>query len=683
MHDPPASDPVAVPGASFAAELALGVEHYRARTYDRAADIFASLAQSQTDHPIVLRMLGLCRLRSGDVEQGVRLLARAHDLAPADPETRLHYGIALLAAGRPAEAAAYFRSCVALLPHDPAPPLNLAAALLQLGQVSRAVLAARKARLRAPDLPGTHYTLGLAELAAGELGRAADAFRKATTLAPAFAEAWVNLGIVRYRQGNIMAARHAMSRALQAVPGHPAAAANLAVFLRLTGEVERSETLLEEAVERGGDTAEARVNLATARLAEEQPEAALALLDGPSPAELRLALHWRMQRMLALMQLDRVAEARALLDEPGVVLPALEPMLLWRRVLLAAADGDHVAARTIAERIEPMLAERRDVMPEHKIMGYFDLGRFWAVRRDPDRAFPLWAEGHRQLARFQPFSRPHYLAFIEATMRQFDRACLHIGPRARTADPAPVFIVGMPRSGTTLAEQILAAHRDVHGAGERNALALAFQALGGATETVGAVTRVAGASAEALEAAAKSYLEELHALAPDASRIVDKMPGNFRYLGLIALMLPGARIIHCARDPRDIALSIFTYRFYGYHPYAHDITDLGWYIAQYRRLMEHWETVLPIPMLTIRLQDWVENFDGTSRRLLDFLDLPYDPACERFYEVERRVLTVSRRQVRSPVNARGLGRWRRYARHLEPMIEELRRAGVDPDQGWA
>jgi hypothetical protein len=154
------------------------------------------------------------------------------------------------------------------------------------------------------------------------------------------------------------------------------------------------------------------------------------------------------------------------------------------------------------------------------------------------------------------------------------------------------------------------------------------------------------------------------------------MPGNFNYLGLAALMLPAARIIYCARDPRDIGLSIFTFRFYGHHPYAHDLADLGWYIAEHERLMAHWRAILPNPMMTVRLEDWVADFAGTLRRVLEFLDLPYDPACEHFYEQDSRVRTVSRAQVRQPVNARGLGRWRPYERHLQPLIVELAAACV-------
>jgi hypothetical protein len=192
------------------------------------------------------------------------------------------------------------------------------------------------------------------------------------------------------------------------------------------------------------------------------------------------------------------------------------------------------------------------------------------------------------------------------------------------------------------------------------------------------VRRIAALDATTLNAEAERYLHDLHAVAPGAQRIVDKMPGNFRYLGLAAMMLPGARIIACERDPRDIGLSIFTYRFYGLHSYAHDLSDLGWYIAQQRRLMDHWRAALPNPILTVRLSDWVDDFSGTLRRVLAFLDLPYDPACETFHEGERRVRTVSRAQVKQPVNARGIGRWRGYESQLAPLIAALREGGALP-----
>jgi len=194
------------------------------------------------------------------------------------------------------------------------------------------------------------------------------------------------------------------------------------------------------------------------------------------------------------------------------------------------------------------------------------------------------------------------------------------------------------------------------------------------------VRRVAALDPATLDAAAARYLADLKALAPDKARIVDKMPGNELYLGLAGRMLPGARIINCVRDPRDIGLSIWTYRFYGQHPYAHDLADLGWTIGRRARLTDHWRKVLPNPILTVALQDWVEDFDGTLARVLAHLDLPPDANCARFHEFDRDVRTASRHQVRQPVNARGIGRWRPHEAELQPLIGELEAAGLlEPD----
>jgi tetratricopeptide (TPR) repeat protein len=657
-------------------EIQLGEARYRAGAWAEAAAIFTRIAEQDPEHSTALRLLGLCRLRLGDLAAALALLERAYALAPADPFAQLHLGLGLHALGRDTEAAALFRRCQPLLPDEPAPPLNLAAALLALGEHRQALKAARQARRRARAMPESHYTLGMVQLAFGELDAAEASFREALRLAPNFADAWVNFGLVRYRRDDIEAAKTAMRRALAAVPGHRAAAANLGAFLRLTGEAEAGEELLRDLLVRDPDAAEARLNLAADLLQEERPAEALALLDErPTPAEPRLARHWLLQRSLALLQQARADEARAVLAAIGDVPRELRPLLLWRRVLLASADRDLAGARALAGEMGAALDAGPAILPEHRIMAHFDLAKFWSRQDEEGRAFPHWREGHRLLGRMQPFSRDTHRRFVEALINCFDWARMQTGACAQNRDPAPVFIVGMPRSGTTLAEQIIAAHPQALGAGERPALGQAWHALG-CGEGPDAPARIAALGQPALDQAAASYLAELHALAPDATRVVDKMPGNFNYLGLAALLLPGARIIHCARDPRDIGLSIFTFRFFGHHPYAHDLANLGWYIAQHERLMAHWREALPNPLLTVQLSDWVEDFVGTLCRVLEFLDLPYDAACERFYEQDSRVRTVSRTQVRQPVNARGLDRWRPYAHELGPLIAELATAGL-------
>jgi Flp pilus assembly protein TadD len=652
---------------------------YRAGDYLAAADRLLPLVGEEPASAGALRLLGLCRLRLGAPAEALELLERAVRLAPADAIARLHHGLGLQAAGRHSEAAALFRACHTLLPEDPAPALNLAASLLALGDIQGAIQSGRRARLRAPTMPQAHYTLGLGYLSAGLNELAVTCFRRATTLAPNMAEAWVNLGVAHYRGGRIEAAKEAMRAALKADPENRAATANLGGFLRLTGEVEAAETLLRAQVARDPDAIGARLNLAADMLQEDRAADALALLGDRAPSERAMRQHWLLQHALAHIKLGRPDEARAALAALGAVPTALVPLLHWRHVLLAHAEGDVAAARHHATLMEATLDITAAPLPEHQIMGHYDLAKFWSGLGEVERAFSHWTAGHRLLARFQPFARAEHADAIEATMKWHDAARLHDGPRAANADQTPVFVVGMPRSGTTLVEQILAAHPDVHGAGERAALARTFARLGGG-DGAEAVRRIAGLDAATLDAEAARYLRDLHAIDKDAKRIIDKMPGNYRYLGLTALMLPGARVISCERDPRDIGLSIFTFRFYGLHAYAHDLADLGWTIAQQRRLMAHWHETLPNPILTVKLADWVEDFAGTLRRVLDFLDLPYDAACETFHEADRRVRTVSRAQVRQPINARGIGRWRHYQRQLEPLVAALREHGALQDE---
>jgi tetratricopeptide (TPR) repeat protein len=652
---------------------------YRAGDYAASAALLAPLAEENPPPPSALRILGLCRLRLGAPAEALDLLARAFSLAPNDPWARLHYAIGLQATGRDAEAVPLFRACQTMLPDDPAPSLNLSRSLLALGDISGAINAARKGRLRGGAMPDGHYTLGIAYLAGGFLNRAVESFETATKLAPRFADAWVNLGVAHYRNGNIDAARQAMHAVLRIDPGNAAANTNLATFLRLTGDVAAGEAILQRVIDTHPDAVAARINMAANLLHEDRAGEALALLAGQLPTGVLASQQWRLQQALALIKLDRLADARTMLAAIGTVQPSLVPILQWRRALLAVAEGDRKQAMQQATAIAATLQFASSMLPEHRLMAHYDLAKLWSQLGEPDQAFPHWVQGHQELKRFQPFSRDAYAAFVDATMEAFDTRRFAEGPHATNQDPTPVFIVGMPRSGTTLVEQILDAHAQVFGAGERYALGDLVVQLGGAAETVSAVRRIAALDANTLEACAERYLADLHALDPSATRIVDKMPGNFRHLGLMALLLPGARVIACDRDPRDIGLSIFTYRFYGVHAYANDLSDLGWYIGQQRRLMAHWRRVLPNPIMTLRLQDLVHDFPGTVRSLLDFVGLPYDANCERFHERQRRVRTVSRTQVREQINARGLGRWRPYERHLSPMIAALRDSGALDD----
>jgi hypothetical protein len=230
----------------------------------------------------------------------------------------------------------------------------------------------------------------------------------------------------------------------------------------------------------------------------------------------------------------------------------------------------------------------------------------------------------------------------------------------------------MPRSGTSLVEQILASHPHVYGAGELTTIGDLAATLGRSTGSQHGYPRnVLNAGTEAIESCAAEYLRQIAALSGEAPRVSDKMPHNFLYLGLIDLMFPGARVIHVARDPMDTCLSLFFQTFNSMHSYSTDLTYLGAYYRQYERLMNHWERVLRIPMLTVRYETLVEDVEKATRDMLEFCELPWDPVCLQFHASGRIVKTPSYDQVRQPIYRSSVARWRRYEKHLGALMAAL------------
>jgi hypothetical protein len=233
----------------------------------------------------------------------------------------------------------------------------------------------------------------------------------------------------------------------------------------------------------------------------------------------------------------------------------------------------------------------------------------------------------------------------------------------------------MPRSGTTLVEQILASHPEGAGAGELPdviGMATGLPRVLGVPEAYPEC--VADLDRAALDRLAEGYLKRVQGRFPDARRVVDKMPQNFLHLGLIALLFPKARVVHCVRDPLDTCLSCYTTAFAVPHDYARDLGHLGRYYRAYARLMQHWRRVfeaLDRPLLELPYEDVVADLEGRTRTLLAFVGLPWDERCLRFHETRRDVGTASYDQVRRPIYNTSIGRWKRFERHLGPLKAAL------------
>ncbi len=240
-------------------------------------------------------------------------------------------------------------------------------------------------------------------------------------------------------------------------------------------------------------------------------------------------------------------------------------------------------------------------------------------------------------------------------------------------DPSrlPIFVVGMPRSGTTLTEQIIAAHPKAAGVGELERIGRMSKGLSPGESTAQMLEAMRAGGPSRVRLMTDSYLGLLKFLAPTAKRVVDKMPQNFLRLGFIALLFPNARIVHCQRDPADTFVSEFQNMMLPNHSYSYSPEDFARYYKEYSRLMAHWNRVLPGRIFNLRYEDLVSDQEAKTRELLEFLHLPWDSRCLRFHETATAVKTFSKLQVRSPVNRSSVGRWRNYQEQLQPLFEIL------------
>ena len=246
--------------------------------------------------------------------------------------------------------------------------------------------------------------------------------------------------------------------------------------------------------------------------------------------------------------------------------------------------------------------------------------------------------------------------YIEQGLSQAPRAPLD----------APIFIIGMPRSGTSLIEQILASHPAVHGAGELKYVQRIADALGNYPNINPPLDSARSAVLGA------EYLQKIAPLSQGRTYVVDKMPANFLHVGLIHMMLPHARIIHCQRNPVDTCLSLYSKIFGDEQLFAYDLTELGQFHLEYESLTDYWRKVIPSShFIDVQYESVVEDIESEARRLLEFLGLPWDPACLDFYKTKRTVKTASTNQVRQPVYKSSSGRWRKHAAQLQPLLKAL------------
>lgn len=505
-----------------------------------------------------------------------------------------------------------------------------------------------------PNDADCHSNLGSALRLLGRLPEAASSYRRALAIRPLVPEIWSNLGNVFKDMGRIDEACAAYHKALELKPAFAHAHNNLGNVYQLVGKLEDAAASYAQAIALDPEYTDARVNLGIVRRLQNRTASALESCQRALEQNPGLTAAWRLRAELYSDQGDFAAAEdafkRALAIEP-------ESPEAWAGIAglrrMSANDHEWLAA---AQGIAPRTTPAQEVYLRYALGKYFDdVG-------DYGQAFTNYRRANELSAATRPRHDRHAVTVgLDALTRDYGGDWLREA-MTRNFSERPVFVVGMPRSGTTLAEQILAAHPQVFGAGELSFWNTAIATLHASREG-GAV-----AGRDLLDAWANEYLAELHELCADAARVVDKMPGNCLYLGLIHAALPKARVIHMRRHPIDTCLSIYFQNFGAVHPYANDLEDLAHYYREYSRLMDHWRSLLPAEvLLEVPYEGLVQEPEYWSRRMVEFVDLPWDETCLEFQENRRPVNTFSKWQARQKISTSSVKRWRRYESFVGPL----------------
>ena len=627
--------------------LELAVAHVRqACQSPRAPAVYFS------DFAEICRQKGLL----AEAEQAAR---RAVALAPNFAPAWNNLGIVLQEMLKLDESRLALERALALEPNNAETLNNLANTLKRLGRAAEAKKRWSAALTLKSDYAEAYSNLANLSIDEGDYDGAEGMAQRAIALSPRLADAYVNLAAVMTVRHRYADALHVLDALLAFAPGHPRALAARALALKDLDRLDEALDAAKRAALAAPETPEPHNAVGQAFQAMGQFEPALSAYDRaaalPGPAQQDAIAN----RGMLFMEFGRKQEALKALEEAARAFPNSPGILFSQTDLKRFAAGDPLIGQMQA------LLAREGLSAADRTTLHFGLGKAYLDIGDSAQAFRHYREGNR-LKRatyaYDADGNDRWMAEIaEAFSPTLMRAKADVGARSDT----PIFVVGMPRSGTTLVEQILASHPMAHGAGELRRL----QSLG---DEVGFPTGIPTLAPDRLKGIGEAYLAHVAPMAAGRRHVVDKMPSNFALAGLIRLVLPDARIIHCRRDPVDACLSCYTKLFAGQQDFAYDLTELGRFHRAFQRLMAHWRDILPTPhLLEVDYEAVVDDLEAEARRMLQFLGLPWDDSVLRFYETERPVRTASSNQVRQPIYRSSAAGWRNHAADLKPLLEAL------------
>ncbi|KAA9131668.1 tetratricopeptide repeat protein [Marinihelvus fidelis] len=578
--------------------------------------------------------LGRLLAETGRAREAIAALEKAVELAPGEEDAWFQLGRCRAQLGQGAEADAAFERSFALNPARKA--LALAAEHQRDGRWRDAETCYRDVLRAQPDDVNALRGLAACAAHAGRPAQAEQRLRRVVALAPDWVEARLDLGRLLKEQHRLEDAITELDHAVQLAPDHHQAHFLLGSVLAPAARTHDAVAAYRRVVELRPNHAAAWLGLGhTLKTAGQQAEAINAYREcirlKPGNGET-----WWSLANLKTYRLD---------DDDIATIEAQ----------LAAADAG-----------EPLDTQSR-------VNFEFALAKAWEDRGEIERAWPLYRAGNERQREHESYDPVRTEVLNDTLIEVFDRDGFERRAGAGHDDPAPIFIVGLPRSGSTLLEQILCSHSQVEGTAELPYIGVISHRMGdGRADGTHYPQAIQDLDDDALAALGREYLAlaDIHRT-QGRPRFVDKMPNNFPAIGLIHSILPNAKIIDARRYPVDACLSGYRQLFARGQSFTYDMADIGEYWLEYQRMMDHWHEVLPGRVLTVQYEDVVTDFDAQLERLLAYCELPFEPACARFWETDRPVRTASSEQVRTPLYTGSIHRWRRYAHHLDELLEVL------------
>jgi len=677
-------------------------EQKRRHGYLADADELArSAAAAQPDNAEAAHTLGIVAYQSGKLNDAIEQMRRAIAIDPNVALYHANLGEMCRLAGRGDEALAAGRRALELNPDYTGAHSNVGIALFDQGKFEEALEHHDRAVALDPNFTEAHSNRGNALQRLKRFTEAEQAYRRALELQPKFADAWSNLGTCLRELKRPEEAETAYRKTLELTPDNPDTLDNLALAVQDCERFDEAADLLRRALVVDPRSDKLHVHYATVLLNQKKVDDAAVAIERACAlnpdnhdavnvmgrvaferGDLEAALaHHRRALMLkpdladaynnignALKELGHLQEAHDAFLEALRIEPNITGVYVNLADSKKFAPGDpHLAA------MEALAAKASGLSKTDRMQLDFALGKAYADLKDHARSFKHLLAGNAAKRTTVAYDEHAAFALFDRIAATFTREL--IDDKAGGGDPSamPIFIIGMPRSGTTLVEQIIASHPAVHGAGELqtfNEVVLTVRAPDG--NALAYPDFVPALDAKALQRIGAAYVAEVRKLAPGGERVTDKMPSNYYFAGLIRLALPNAKIIHSVRDPVDTCISCFSKLFSAEQNHTYDLGELGRYYRRYQRLMAHWHRVLPAgSILDVRYEDVVADLETQARRIITYCGLSWHDNCLSFHKTDRPVRTASATQVRQPIYNSAVGRWRVYEQHLGPLLDAL------------